>query len=251
MIRIGVASPLPSSRRPRDHIGRAALDQAVDLRVERGGIERSRARAQGVGRVEVLHRQGVVAKIVRGLAQGEVNPQALLHFQPRRGEGGFHARNQIGIGRRDGATPDEIVVASRHAAARCVIARVKQSWASSKRPDSASRLPSRSCAMAFGGIERQRPSQHPLGFDVAIFGQQRPRRAEASESASSVPSPPLGGNSRSPLHDGPSCGPRRRRGTTPRSATAAVRSHGRRPRSAEPRSPSFSRAIPMRKYASA
>jgi hypothetical protein len=33
-----------------------------------------------------------------------------------------------------------------------------------------------------GRIEHERLSQHPFGFDVAIFGQERPCRAEASES---------------------------------------------------------------------
>ena len=38
----------------------------------------------------MLHGQGVVAKIVRRLADREVKPQALRRFQPRRGQGGFH-----------------------------------------------------------------------------------------------------------------------------------------------------------------
>ncbi len=76
--------------RPRDQFGCAAGNQAVDLDGERGRVERHRAPAHGVCGVEMLHGQGVVAKIIRRLADREVKPQALRRFQSRRGERGFH-----------------------------------------------------------------------------------------------------------------------------------------------------------------
>ena len=112
-ISTGVASPLPSSGARAINSGvQRAIRRSISM-VERGRVERGRAPAHGVGGVEMLHRQGVVAKIVRRLADREVKPQALRRFQPRRGEGGFHPLQQTVVSARDGATPDQIVVASR------------------------------------------------------------------------------------------------------------------------------------------
>ncbi len=112
-ISTGVASLLPSSRRPRHQFGCAAGNQAVDLDGERRRVERQRAPAHGVCGVEMLHGQGVVAKIVRRLADREVKPQALRRVQPRRGQGGFHPLKQTVVIARDTAAADQIVVASR------------------------------------------------------------------------------------------------------------------------------------------
>jgi hypothetical protein len=86
MISTGVASRAAEFGRPRDPFGCAAGNQAVDLDGERGRVERHRAPAHRVCGVEMLHGQGVVAKIVRRLADREVKPQALRRFQPRRGQ---------------------------------------------------------------------------------------------------------------------------------------------------------------------
>ncbi len=94
MISTGVASRAAEFGRPRDQFGCAAGNQAVDLDGERGRVERPRAPAHSVCGVEMLHGQGVVAKIVRRLADREVKPQALRRFQPRRGQGGFHPLQQ-------------------------------------------------------------------------------------------------------------------------------------------------------------
>jgi hypothetical protein len=61
----------------------------------------------------MLHGQGVVAKIVRSLPDCEVKAQALGRFQARSGQGGFHPLKQTLVIVRNGATPDQIVVASR------------------------------------------------------------------------------------------------------------------------------------------
>src|ERR1700685_494370 len=71
-------------RRTLAHAGTEPLDQTVDFSIERGGIERSGVRAKYIGRVKVLHRPPVFAKVVSGFAQGEVNTHARLEFQPRR-----------------------------------------------------------------------------------------------------------------------------------------------------------------------
>ena len=99
--------------RPRDQFGCAAGNQAIDLDRERGRVEQRRGPAHGICRVEMLHGQGVVAKIVRRLADRKVKPQALRRFQPRRGQGGFHLLKQTDVIARDRATPDQIIVASR------------------------------------------------------------------------------------------------------------------------------------------
>jgi hypothetical protein len=91
----------------------AAANQAIDLEGERDRIERLRAAAHGIGRVEMLHGQGIVAQIVRRLADREVKPQALRCFQPRREQCGFHPSKQILVIARDPAAPDQIIVASR------------------------------------------------------------------------------------------------------------------------------------------
>ena len=98
---------------PRDPFGCAAGNQVVDLDGERGRVKRRRAPAHGVCGVEMLHGQGVVAKILRRLADREVKPQALPRFQPRRGQGALHRLKQTAVNARDRAAPDQIVVASR------------------------------------------------------------------------------------------------------------------------------------------
>ena len=66
--------------------------------------------------IEMLHGQGVVAKIVRRLAHREVKPQALRRFEPRRGQRGFHSLNKTVVAARvfirNPAAADQIVVAS-------------------------------------------------------------------------------------------------------------------------------------------
>ena len=44
--------------------------------------------------VEMLHRQPVVAKIIRRLADRKVKPQPLRHFKPCRVKGNFHPLEQ-------------------------------------------------------------------------------------------------------------------------------------------------------------
>src|SRR6202012_4094562 len=52
-------------RRPRDHVGCEVGNQAVDLNGERRRVERHKAPAHSVSSIEMLHSQGVVAKILR------------------------------------------------------------------------------------------------------------------------------------------------------------------------------------------
>jgi hypothetical protein len=123
----------------------------------------------------------LIAKIVRGLAQGEMHPHAMRRFQSRGGEGRLHALNQIRIGRRDGTTPHEIVVAARHQ--RRVGNRTRETFARLLETTAlGEQVAQQVLRQGIGGIERQHLPQCPFGFDVAIFGQERARRAEAAES---------------------------------------------------------------------
>ena len=180
MISTGVASRAAEFGRPRDQFGCAAGNQAVDLDGERGRVERRRAPAHGVCGVEMLHGQGVVAKIVRRLADREVKPQALRRFQPRRGQGGFHPLKQTVVIARDGATPDQIVVASRQQ--RRDRDRAFEAFAGLvETAELREQIAQQIMRHGVPRIERQRLSQHLFGFLIAILGQQRPRLAKAAE----------------------------------------------------------------------
>ena len=166
--------------RPRDQFGRAAGNQAVDLDRERGRVERRRAPAHGVCGVEMLHGQGVVAKIVRRLADREVKPQALRRFQSRRGERGFHPLKQTVVIARDRAAPDQIVVASRQQ--RRDRDRALEAFAGLvETAELREQIAQQIMRHGVPRIERQRLSQHLFGFLIAILGQQRPRLAKAAE----------------------------------------------------------------------
>ena len=75
----------------------------------------------------MAHGQGVVAKIIRRLADREVKPVALRRFEPRGGQGSFHSLKQTVVIARDGPTPHQIVVAARQQ--RCDRDRVFEAFA--------------------------------------------------------------------------------------------------------------------------
>ena len=85
--------------------------RSISMENAAGSNDRQPRRTDVCG-VEMLHSLGVVAKIVRRLADREVNPQPLRRFQPRRGQGGFHPFEQAVVIAGDGTAPDQIVVAS-------------------------------------------------------------------------------------------------------------------------------------------
>ncbi|HEY6290894.1 MAG TPA: hypothetical protein VI455_04930 [Terriglobia bacterium] len=128
----------------------------------------------------MLHGQGVAAKILRRLADREVKPQALRRFQPRRGQGGFHPLKQTVVVTRDGATPDQIIVASRQQ--RRDRDRTLEAFAGLvETAELREQIAQQIMRHGVARVERQRLSQHPFGFLIAILGQQRSRLAKAAE----------------------------------------------------------------------
>jgi hypothetical protein len=130
----------------------------------------------------MLHRQGVVPKILCRLADREVKPQALPRFQPRRGQGGFHPLKQTVVITRDGATPDQVVVASsqqRRERDRVLEASAGLVETAELREQMAKQI----MRQGVPRIERQRASQHQFGFLIALLGQQGPRFTEAAEAS--------------------------------------------------------------------
>ena len=154
----------------------------VDLDGERGRVERQRVPAHGVCGVEILHGQGVVAKIIRRFAQREVEPHTLGRFQSRRGQRGFHPFQQTVVIARDPAAPYQIVIASRQQRRdrdRAFEALAGLVETAELREQIAQQI------MRHGvpRIVRQRPSQHLFGFLIAVLGQQRPSLAQPAEAA--------------------------------------------------------------------
>jgi len=91
MMSTGVASPTPSS-------GARAISSGVQRAIRRSvspregrRVEHRRAAAHGVGRVKMLHRQCIVAEIVRALADRKMQPQALRQLRPARVERRGHS----------------------------------------------------------------------------------------------------------------------------------------------------------------
>jgi hypothetical protein len=128
----------------------------------------------------MLHGQGVVAKILGRLTNREVKPLPLHRFQPRRGKRGIHPLPQTVIIAGDGATPDQVVVASR------------QQWRDRNRALEAfaglvetaelrEQIAQQIMCQGVRRIVRQCLSQCLFGFWIAILGQQRPRLAQAAE----------------------------------------------------------------------
>ena len=164
------------------HSRRTEVDQTVDPFVERGRVERRQGPAHGVGGVQMPHRQGVVAEVVRSLAEREPNPQALRRLEARGGERGFHLRNQILLRGHDRAAPDKIVPASRHqrrerdSAREAIVGLVETAVLGEQGAEQIVGHRARR-------VGRERLAQDLLGFLVALLGQQRPRGPEPSESA--------------------------------------------------------------------
>ena len=138
------------------------------------------APAHFVGGVEMLHRQGVVAKIVGRFADRQVKPQTLRRFQPRRGERGFHPLKQTVVIARYGTTPDQIVVASRQQR-RDRDGALEAFAGLVETAELREQIAQQIMRHGVAWIERQRVSQHLFGFLIAILGQQRPRLAKAAE----------------------------------------------------------------------
>ena len=249
MITTGVASDAAEFGRLRDQFGCAAGNQAVDLDRERGRVERRRAPAHGVCGIKMLHGQGVVAKIFRRLADREVKPQALRRFQPRRGQGSFHLLKQTVVIAGDRATPDQIVVASRQQRRdrdRAFEARAGLVEAAEFREQIAQQI----VRHGVRWIGYQRLSQHLFSFLIAILNQQRPRLAKAAEAGLAT------GRRRATetadrlvtmtqfVDQGAGAEPR----LGQRGSSLVARSYAA---IAAPMLPSFSKAIPRRKWASA
>ena len=132
----------------------------------------------------MLHGQGVVAKILRRLADREVKPQALPGFQSRRGQGGLHPLKQTVVIARDGATPDQIVAASRQQRRdrdRAFEARAGLVETAEVREQIAQQI----IRHRVHRIGRQRLSQRLFGFLISILDQQRPCLAKAAEAITS------------------------------------------------------------------
>ena len=128
----------------------------------------------------MAHRQSVIAEIISRLPQGEMHPHTMRHFQPRRVEGRFHSRNQIRIGRSEGPTPHEVVVASRHQ--RCERDRSREAFASFLETTGLGEpVTEEILRQRVGRIQLQHLSQQPLGCNVTILRQERSCRAKASE----------------------------------------------------------------------
>jgi hypothetical protein len=83
--------------RPRDQFG-----CAVDLDRERGRVERRRAPAHGVCGAEMLHGQGVVAKILRRLADSRGEAAGVAPLPAPEWPGRFHPLKQTVVIARDG-----------------------------------------------------------------------------------------------------------------------------------------------------
>ena len=179
--------------RPRNPFGCTPGNQAVGLGGERGRVEPHSAMAHRVCGVEMLHGQGVVAKILRRLADREVNPQALHRFQSRRGQGGLHRLKQtvVVVIARDRAAPDQFVVASRqHRRDRDRAFEACTSLVETA--ELSEQIAQQIISHGVPRIGHQRLSQYLFGFLIAILGQQRPRLAKAAEAV------PISGRCRAP-----------------------------------------------------
>ena len=129
----------------------------------------------------MLHRQGVVAKIFRRLANREVNPQALRRFQSRCRHGGSHRFKQtlIIVFARDRTAPNQFVVASRQHRRD----RDRAFEACAGLVETAELRQQVSPQLVRHGVRRigrQRLSQYLFGFLITILDQQRPRLGQAA-----------------------------------------------------------------------
>jgi len=130
--------------------------------------------------VEMLHCQGIVAKIVRRLADREVKPHALRRFEARRLQSGSHPLKQTVVIARDTATPDQIIVASRQQ--RRDRDRPLEAFSGLvETAELTEQIAQQIVRHGVPRIESQRVSQHLFGFLIAILDQQRPRLAKAAE----------------------------------------------------------------------